>query len=206
MNLQVVEDALRAWVKTATGLDDSHVYFANQQVAQPSDGPFITILVATNGVTLGLPEITRTTDLTQPLGKEVAQDGLSIWDLSVTFQAFAENTVSYPVPSFPIVLPTGQGITAVELLAKVQLALNLESVHGALNAAGISPYEYGTIRRVDAVIETYWEGRAILEMKCYVSDSAEEGVGYVAEVTGTGEISGTGDAVDPRNIPYQAGP
>lgn len=195
MQLQPIENAIRAWVKMATGLSDPQVYFDHQNVPQPQSAPFVTISIAESGTTLGLPEIDRTTNLALPAGTEVQQAGTSIWDISILFQAFAENTVTYSAGG----LPNTSGLTAVELLAKVQLALNLESVHDPLNDAGISPYEYGVVRRLDAVIETGFEGRAVLEMKCYVADTVTEGVGYIDDVTGSGELSG--DTPDPIIVP-----
>jgi hypothetical protein len=205
VQLGPAEDAIRAWVKAALpSFTDAQIYFGNQQIAQPAALPFVTITLAIDGTTKGLPEIDRATNLSLPAGTEVQQTGVTIWDLSLSFQAFAENTVTYPVITLPAVLPGTNGITAVELLGRIQIALDLESVHNALNAAGIAPYEYGTVKRADAVIEDHWEGRALLEMKFYLSDTIVEGVGYVAEVTGTGILHG--DTPDPITIPFQAGP
>ena len=198
MNFQVVEDAIRAWIKTSTGFADRQIYFANQNGAQPPDRPFIAITVGTSIAGVGFPEVKRTTDLTQANGSEVQQDPLQIYDMRVTVQAFAENTVSYPVPSLPFSLPNSSGRTAVDLLVQCQTALGLESVNGALNAAGLGSYDWGTVRRADALVETYFEGRAILEVGFYLSDSADERTGYINEVSGTGTTGGD----DARTAPF----
>lgn len=207
MNLQAVEDALRAWVKTATGFPDAQVYFGNQDGAQPKNRPFATIVVSTDAAPRGAyDEIFRTQDLTQPNGSEITQTVIGQRDIGVSVSVFAENTVTYPIPTFPIVMPGSQGATAVELVSRCQTALGLDGVRSGLNAAGIAPYDLGSVLRLDALVETGFEGRAVLSIRMRISDTASESVGYIAEVTGTGSAYGTGDTTDPRTFPYQAGP
>jgi hypothetical protein len=78
-------------------------------------------------------------------------------------------------------------------------------VRYGLNVAGLAPYDLGNIRRVDAIVETGFEGRAVLDVRMYAVDQQSEGVGYIAEVTGTGTVTQE-DGQTTRSVPYQAGP
>ncbi len=189
MRLRPLEDAIRAWVKTATGFSDGQVYFANQNGSQPAALPYITILISGSMRALGAyDEQTRSTDLSKPNGQEITLAVTGQRDLLVSIQAFAENTVSYAGLELPIALPGSEGLTAVELLTRVQTALSLESVRQSLNDANLAPYDIGEILRVDAIIETFFEGRAVLNVRMYSTDQQSESTGYIKEVQGTGDF------------------
>lgn len=181
MNLAPIEDALRAWVKTATGLPDGQVYFANQNGPQPGASgqlPFVTILVAGDVLRMGaLDEFSTSTNLAAPAGQEITQATQGPRDLAVSVQAFGEGTIT----------KTGV-VTAPQLLAACQTALGLESVRYALNAAGLAPYDMGEIRRLDEVVETGFQGRATLDLRFYSGDYQSETNGYINEVSGTGTL------------------
>lgn len=207
MNFQPIEDAIRSWVKTATGFADAQVYFGNQNGAQNAVAPFITITIGIGAGHRGaFDEMERFVDLTRPNGQEIQQRVTSQLELLVSIQAFAENVTSYPVPTFPLNPPVGSGRTAVDLLLDVQTALSLESVRDALNAANLAPFDVGDVKRLDAVVATGFEGRAALDCRMYTTNQQSDFAGYIAEITGTGTLSGTGDDTDPRVVPFQAGP
>lgn len=202
MQLRPIEDAIRAWVKTASGLSDAQIYFANQNGAQPANLPFITILISESMRTLGAyDEQEQITDLTQPNGQEITQIVTGQRDLLVSIQAFATGTVTGENTSFSFPVPTGFGaVTATEILTRVQTALGLETIRFNLNAANLAPYDLGTIRRVDAVIETFYEGRAVLDVRFYSTDQALAQTGYIKEVQGVGTFVEGG--VPDRNVPF----
>lgn len=202
MQLRPIEDAIRAWVKTASGLSDAQIYFANQNGAQPASLPFITILISESMRTLGAyDEQEQITDLTQPNGQEITQIVTGQRDFLVSIQAFATGTVTGENTSFSFPVPTGFGaVTATELLTRVQTTLGLETIRFNLNAANLAPYDLGTIRRVDAVIETFYEGRAVLDVRFYSTDQALAQTGYIKEVQGVGTFVEGG--VPDRNVPF----
>lgn len=188
MNLAPIEDAIRTWIKNATALPDAQIYFQFQNGGQPTSAPFITITVPDSWRALGAyAEQTKTTNLGNPNGSEITYTATSEKDALITIQAFAENTVTFPNGN-PPALPNTSGLTAMALLSACQTALGLDGVRYALNQAGVGVYDEGHIRQVNAVIETYFEGRAVLEIRCYLVDQATESDGYINEVTGTGTL------------------
>ncbi len=188
MQFAPIENAIRAWVKTATGFADALIYFADQSGPQPVTNPFITIKIGGGIRSLGAyDEFTTSTNLANPPGTEITQLISGQRDLLVTVTIWGENTVTY-APSAPGSLPGTGGLTAVEVATKIQTALGLESVRAALNAANLSPYDIGEVRRIDGIIETYFEGRAILEVRMYSVDQQSEANAYFKEVQGTGTL------------------
>jgi hypothetical protein len=189
-------------VKTATGFTDAQIFFADQNGPQPASLPYITIKIAPDMRPRGVyDEQAKDTDLTRTAGMEVRNQAFGIRDFSVSVQAFAENAVTYATPTFPVVLPGTNGNTAVGLLTLVQTALSLEGVRYALNQANLAPYDAGTIRNLDAIVETGFDGRAALDVRFYSADVAAEYSGYINEVTGTGTLV-EGSPLPNRSAPF----
>ncbi len=187
MVFSAIEDAIHTWVTNASKLAGNQVYFTHQNGPQPSDRPFISITIGESIRSIGaVDEMTRDTDLTRPAGSEIQQTVTGQRDMTCLIQAFAEGVVERPLPQLPFTLPSIGSRTAVALMLDIQVALGLESVRSGLNAVGLSPYNIGRVRRLDALIETHFEGRAILDLNFYMSDQVIEQVGYVKEIQGTG--------------------
>lgn len=202
MNLQPIEDAIRDWVKATTGFPDGQVYFANQDGPQPAQRPYINILVADVGYVGLLDELTRKYDAGMD---KVTQTVTGMRDVLVSINCYAENTVSYPVPELAFSLPATQGVTAVEILTRLQLSLALDGVRSGFLDIAVAPYDVGQVRRVDEKVETGWEGRAHLDLRFYASDQQTEQVDRIIEVTGAGTAT-LEDGTTKRAIPYQVGP
>lgn len=182
MTLSTIENAVAAWVVTATGLSlGSQVFFANQGVEQPQSGPFVTIEVGGDVVPLGsVDEVQSSTNLSNPPGTEVTLAAVGRREVGVTLQAFGYQTVSGG---------QGGGITAVQALTTAQTLLSRPDVRGALLTAGIAPYDNGQVQRADAVVETGFEGRAILHVRFYATDEQTMSTGYIDEVQATGTLT-----------------
>jgi hypothetical protein len=184
MALAAVEDAIRAWVKSASGLNDSNVYFADQKVERPT-GPFITIRI--DGPTsLGAvdPLITYY-DAGRPAGMEI--------ELRVEGQRSL--LVSIQVWQAPTVVGT-MSPSAVDLAATVRTALRLPTIRDALGDAGLSPYNVEPIRNLGRVLGTAFDGRAQFDVEFYWVENASEFTGYVNELD-VGETVSGGAVVDP---------
>ncbi len=119
MQFAPIENAIRAWVKTATGFADALIYFADQSGPQPVTNPFITIKIGGGIRSLGAyDEFTTSTNLANPPGTEITQLISGQRDLLVTVTIWGENTVTY-APSAPGSLPGTGGLTAVEVATKI---------------------------------------------------------------------------------------
>jgi hypothetical protein len=180
MNLATVENAALAWVVTSTGLSlGSQVYLANQGIEQPQSGPFITVEIG-DVSTLGIDEVENTTDLSAPAGQEITQTVLGQREFGVTLQAFGYQTITGG---------QGGGVTAVQALMACQTLLSRPDVRNTLNAAGLGIFDLGTVQRVDAVVETAFEGRAVLHVRFYAVDTSSAVTGYINETQATGTIT-----------------
>lgn len=166
-----VEDAIRTWVKNASGLSDAHVLWAEQTGARPPSGDFMTIRLG-DIVPLGaVDELLELTDLDRPAGQEIELRAMGVREFHVSVQAFSAATV--------------RGNTARAQLARVQNALRLPSFRDALDEVGLSPFDAGTVRNVTELVGTKFEGRAVLDVRFYVADTVSEFVGYIDDVETT---------------------
>lgn len=185
-NWTAIEDAIRAWVKTGSGLADAKVIWADQTGARPA-GPFVTIRIGDLLALGAVDEVEELTDLGRPAGQEVEQRVVGLREFPVSVQAFG-----------PAVAGAG---TAREYLSKVQTALALPSVRDALEAAGVSSFDQGVVRTVNELVGTKYEGRAILECRFYLLESVSEFSGYIETVEATSYMGpplgpGTKDGID----------
>jgi hypothetical protein len=173
---KAIEDALRAWVLTTSGYADQRVLFGYQNDNAPQDD-YITITLG-GLLQLGQDCLISSTDLLRPPGQEIKLQVSGDREFSVTVEAFTTAV-------------TGQA-TARALMSRVQTALKLSSIRGALLLAGISPFDHGDVQWLPAVYRTTFEGRAILTIRCYIRDDVAEFAGYIDKVeildTGTGDV------------------
>lgn len=169
-NWTTVENALRAWVKAGSSLDDGHVYWDDQTGPRPSDSataPFITLHLGDVLPVGGLDELADITDadLNQNPGAEIELRVVGTRQFHLTVQAFTPNIVN--------------GSTARALLSKVQTALRLESVRDALATAGVTPFDVGQVLNITALVGTKFEGRAALTVGFYALETVSERTTYI---------------------------
>lgn len=165
VTISEVENAVRAWILSTTGLDGSRVWFAQQPVPSPaidSGEPRITIDVG-DLRPIGQDELRHDFDSSRPAGQEIQYTAIGPREVTVSVQAFAEE---------------GAG----ELLERAMTGLRLPSVRDALNAAGVGVLRVGTVRRLSVVRGTTYEDRALLEVVLQISSSAVERIGYFDRV------------------------
>ena len=121
-----VEDALRVWIKTATGLDDAHVIWAEQTGPRPA-GTFATLRLG-DIIPVGLADdVQDSTDLLAPAGGEITFTAVGTREFRVSVQCFTAATVD--------------DTTARNLLSKAQTALSLPTRRDALAAAGVKRFD-----------------------------------------------------------------
>lgn len=166
-----VQDAIRAWVKTASGLADGAVIWSHQDGPRPSR-PFMTVRLTAITAT-GDDWVESLYDGDRPAGQEIEKRVTGTREITVSVQAYTGSS-------------TGSS-TATALLTKVQIALALPSIRAALNDAGIGVLSRGSVTDLSAVLEDKFEGRAALEARFTTTDDISEYIGYIetVEVTET---------------------
>lgn len=175
---QAIEDALHAWVMTATGLAGDHVIWLNQDVPRPLD-PYCTLKMESQDLDGAFDQIEDFTDLTRPAGQEVELRVTGWRELFVQVEAFS-HTVS------------GDG-TAKDMLDNVQTKLAFPSIRQLLNVAGLGPaFDRGTIRNVPQLLGTSrFESRAIVTIGFWYALVMSDYTTYIETVNGTGDLQGT---------------
>jgi hypothetical protein len=168
-----IESAIQNAIEAATGLDDAHVIFAEQNGPQPSR-PFITIRMG-DGTSRG-EYVTHEHDA---VADELVLTAYSHRELVVSLQAFTSGTT---------------GNTARAMLEALRLSLLLPTAREALRAVGLVPFEASRVQNITALDEADYQGRALLEVRCEVLQTAEERVPYIRTVAVTD--TGTGDTFD----------
>lgn len=173
MNWTTLENALHAWVVSATGYPANRVLWRDQN-ANAKVADHITLHLS-GPIVLGTDELKSTTDLLQPPGQEVtlAVSGDREWSLQV--ECF-----------------TGQVTTssdAKSILSTLQTVGQLPSKLALLDAQGISLFDLGSVQYAPEIREVAFQGRALLLMRFYSRDVASEKTGYIAEVEITDTVA-----------------
>src|SRR5262245_40023776 len=120
-----IEDAIRAWVKSASGLDDQHVIWAHQTGTRPSS-TFIDIALGDLLPIGTTDELLTTYHSGAPVGQEIEIKARGQREFGVTIQCFGA--------------PVTGNSSARAILSKVQTALSAPTPRAALHVAGLSPY------------------------------------------------------------------
>jgi hypothetical protein len=173
-----VEDTIRNWVKTASGLSDAAVYFANQLGPQYKLGPFIAIRLEGATALGAYDSVEFLQDLTRPAGTEIELRTYAPREFVVELTSFAG----------AVVTQTGREVSK-DLLNRVRNAIGLESTTATFNAAGLACFDIGSVRNVAGLLETGYEGRALLDLRFYCGDSLSEFTGYISQCTPSGTLS-----------------
>jgi hypothetical protein len=173
VNWTAIENALQAWVATASAIPSSRVIWAHQRGAQPTID-FI-VLSFTSVDPLGIDPLECLTDLTRPAGQEIELRAGGQRSMVLSLQAFTQSV-------------TGAS-SARALLSRVQAALGLPSIVASLDAAGVSAYDTGQVQAIPEILQTTFVGRAALEVRFYGREAASEFTGYIDTVLATPEWS-----------------
>jgi|SRR5579859_2887251 len=174
MDWPTIEDAIQAWVKAGTGLDDAKVIWSRQEGEQPSQ-PFVSMYRA-NLDTDGIDFVSSFTDLTRPAGQEVEQRVQGNRQFMLSVNAYTAQEA------------IGNG-SAFALMSKLKTSAALPSQIANLGDAGLSIFDFSQIRDLSAIDNALWESRAQLDIHFYVAESVSEYSGYIDEVHTTGTIT-----------------
>lgn len=180
INVEALEDAIRAWVMGSTGYGEEAVIYADQDTDAPSPD-YITIRLG-DLIRVGGPASEEQTgfDAAAPAGQEITNTIRVPREFVVTLQAFSAAT---------------HGSSAARaVLAKAQAGIEMSTYRAPLNAAGLGVIDVGTVQWVPAVYGAGFEGRAVLDVRFLVVQTATEKVGYIATVE-TVDLTGN-DSID----------
>lgn len=173
INWEAIEDAIRTWVMGATGYADAQVMFADEHTDAPS-GDWITVRIGDLISRAGTPSEVQTYDAAQTAGSEVELKNEAPEELIVSIQAFTADTRG--------------NSSARAVLTKARAGLGLGLYRDALNAAGLGLIDEGNVLWVPQPFGTRIEGRATLDVRFLLVQTASERVGYIATVELTNQI------------------
>ncbi len=173
IDFEAIENALFAWVKTSTGFDDDSIIFDSQDGVSPQPAPYVTIRIG-DLTSLGVDASYWDYDSGADPGQEIVNTTFGTRDLMVSVATFTPATVGYS--------------TARTIAAKLQADLALGSVRDPLNAAGLGLLNAGVVHWVPKLNNTDFEGRAVLEVRFCVLQSATDRTGYIATVNDSGKV------------------
>jgi hypothetical protein len=169
MDLPAIASLLRTAILTASGLEAGQVVFANQKARAP-ESDYLTIKL-TGVLTLGGPKgEAHDFDAARSVGQEIELRAQGPAELGVSLQAF-----------------TLDPDAAEALLVEVQGKLQLSVTSDALNAGGVSLFDFGRVQNVPRVYGGDVEGRATLDLRGLAVQTSTSRLGYIAEVQGQGE-------------------
>lgn len=161
------EDALLAWVASASGFDANHVIFAWQSKRRPSE-PYAEVRILTVTPLGSTANVQTLTNLARPAGTEVERRIDRDHELLVQVQVIAADSMG--------------ASSAYAVALDVQMALQDSTIRAALHAAGLSPFDSGVVTNVPAVVAVGFEGRGVLTMRCYASATLSRYLGYIGSV------------------------
>lgn len=178
MNWADIENAVVAWVKDALGLQSGDVILARQGGPRP-DRTYATVAFVGPIPRGAFDHVERTTDLNRDPGEEIEYKVVGWRELGATVQIFTEET---------------NGATGAQALAsKVMAAARLPSNAAGFLAAGMTLLGLSAVRVESDLLETEFEGRAILDARFLTSEELVEYTGYIASLEIT--LAETGDTI-----------
>lgn len=163
--------ALIDWIATALDIDREQILWKNQNLPQPAY-PFVTLhrdTILTEGFQ---DEVRNSTDLTQPIGKEVILEtyGVRTFTLNVDIRLDEEAGSADPEKD------------AVFLLDKLQSSLRFPEALDVLCLAGVAIVENLPIVDLSAVVNSEILGRAAMDLRVRVTSVATENTGFIDTV------------------------
>jgi hypothetical protein len=168
MTRSEIEDAVRTWLKTATGMADGAVIIADQDGPSPTTD-YLSVRIGETPPVARQAEQQTSTDLGQPAGQEVQLTAVVDRYATVTVSAYTSKT-------------TGGSSNAVDLLEKAANAISLPSIRQTLNDAGLGVVEVGSVKNLSAVARSNFEGVAALDVRFSLRQTVSERTGYISKV------------------------
>jgi hypothetical protein len=176
LDYDAMQTAIKAAVAEGTGLPTANVLWAYEKYqggSRPRNERFVTITLGPS-VSLGIDSYDTSIDSSRALGQEVELRTSSVQRFGLLIQCFGGT-------------PMGNG-SAMQALQRFRNRLALPSVRDHVYSAYVSPFDAGTVQYVPGIEGTKFEGRATLDMRCYVEASEVEYTGFINRVIGEYDI------------------
>ncbi len=189
-NWDSVEAAVWAWVVAGSGLSESTVIRADQDGPRPEPN-FASIRLGRSMSPAGVvDQVSQEYDSGADPGEEITLTASGPREFEVEVEVFTASAVGSD--------------SAFARASRVQTALGLPGVRDALHAAGLTPFDNGKVRVIPDVLDTKWEGRALLVARFYVEESASETTGYIdaTEITPTYDEEEQAPFIVGTPVPY----
>jgi hypothetical protein len=183
LNWQTIEDTIYDWFTEQSGVS---VVWGNQD--SPEEPYPFGVLSVISGPLMVAPqdEVKWTTDLSKPLGQEVALNIEGLRELVVSCQIFAEPPTSLDPSAHPRFI-----------MSRVQASLSAPSVLEAFRNANMSIIRAGDIIILDAPDDDTWIARANMDVRFYLMSQSVEESGFMNEI----EITSTPFGIDKKTLP-----
>jgi len=186
VNWDDVGDAVLAAVLRASGLDDQHVVWKDQDRSAPTLD-YIAVQLA-GIIPLGIDHVQQTYDPSRPRGQEFELAVRRRQEVALEIECFTEGSVS------------GCRSAALALCNQVTMGLRLPSVAQLLRAQNVAVFDTGTPQWIPDVPSTKFRGRAVATVRTYMPPPlVAEYAGFIARVSGTTTARGgaNGDIFQP---------
>lgn len=174
-NWTAIEDALQAQVARAVGFAGAKVIWEDQKLPRPAR-PFLTLAISED-LTEESPEryqrnnpagVAGTLTPTVTIGTELLVGTTGNVEFTLRVQAFTAEVIG--------------NSSARAQLVKVRNAFAADSYCDALASSGIAVISRSTVQKLTEVLETKFEGRAALDIRCRVEDGHEETQTFIETV------------------------
>ena len=169
MNWATIQAAIVEWVKAGSGYASGRVIWKNQSKNRPASAGAAVDHIAIQLLSLrgvGEDEVVQTQDLSR-VGNGSTTVGTEILH---TVRADKEMTLSVQCYTTSVV----GSAQALAVLSKVQTSLRLESVRSGLTTAGVCPIDAGSLEDITGILDTDYEGRAVLTCRFSVTEEVTE--------------------------------
>ena len=179
-NWQAGEDAIRRWLLIGSGYPDQNVIHLNDNANRPSTD-YVGFALG-DLVPLGSDAVTTTYDPAQPNGSqiEIKVEGERVSTLTIQAFTTARNASS----------------SARAVMAKIMTAVGLPSVRAALHGAGLVIFQHGQVAYLPAILNTGFEGRAVMTCTLRCMDDIAERTTWIETVEMVDEATGNVIIVD----------
>jgi hypothetical protein len=161
---QEVEDALQGWLQSSAGVT---AIWAEQSGTRP-EYPYAALSVRAVDDWPGFAEARLDYDAARPAGSEVRIRTVKPVTVVLGVEMFSRATIGDDA--------------AFALLNKARRALEAPATRAALVAAGFPHVDSGPVQRVPTLVQTAFEGRALMEARFGSVDGVESLLGYIASL------------------------
>lgn len=175
MALDTTENAIRTWIKAASGLADENIRWWNQKVEFPT-GPFVTMQITAIPPRGAYDTVSTNYDADRPVGQEIEQLVIGERELNLSVQVHRGEVVG--------------ANSAMALATRIALGVRLPSINEALNEAGVAPFDIGGAQDLAVLLGSTFSGRASVDARFNIRETVSEFTTYIQTVVMVESLTG----------------